>query len=163
MAAVAGPPIHFVRVIGLMPASLSITASEWLDRLQANGYRLTAPRQVVVETIANSQHILRPLDVFEKARASYPKLGLVTVYRTVEKLEELGLIQRVHQPSGCHAFIAGFSGHEHLVICENCGRAAYFQGDKIDSLMASVESESGFKVHDHWLQMFGICEKCRKS
>jgi Fur family transcriptional regulator, ferric uptake regulator len=146
-----------------MPAPLSVTAAEWLERLQANGYRLTAPRQVVVEIIASSQHILSPLDVYEKARACYPKLGLVTVYRTVEKLEELGLIQRVHQPSGCHAFIAGFSGHEHLVICENCGRAAYFQGDKIDSLMASVESESGFKVHDHWLQLFGICDKCRKS
>jgi Fur family transcriptional regulator, ferric uptake regulator len=146
-----------------MSEPLSITATEWLERLQANGYRITAPRQVVVEIIAGSQHVLSPLDVFEKARAYYPKLGLVTVYRTVEKLEELGLIQRVHQPSGCHAFIAGFTGHEHLVICEKCGRAAYFKGDKIDTLMASVESESGFKVHDHWLQMFGICEMCRKS
>ena len=145
-----------------MHASLSKTASEWLERLQTNGYRLTAPRQAVVEIIANSEHVLSPLDVFEKARTYYPKLGLVTVYRTVEKLEELGLIQRVHQPSGCHAFIGGFSGHEHLVICEQCGRAAYFQGDKIDALMASVESESGFKVHDHWLQMFGVCDRCRK-
>jgi Fur family transcriptional regulator, ferric uptake regulator len=145
-----------------MPASSSKTALEWLKRLQANGYRLTAPRQAVVEIIASSEHVLSPLDVYEKARVYYPKLGLVTVYRTVDKLEELGLIQRVHQPSGCHAFIGGFSGHEHLVICEKCGRAAYFKGDKIDALTASVESESGFKVHDHWLQLFGVCERCRE-
>jgi Fur family transcriptional regulator, ferric uptake regulator len=148
---------------GIMPETSSVTATEWLERLQSNGYRLTAPRQAVVEIIASSQHVLSPLDVYEKAKAHYPKLGLVTVYRTVEKLEELGLIQRVHQPSGCHAFIAGFSGHEHLVICEKCGRAAYFKGDKIDSLLTSVESESGFKVHDHWLQLFGICDSCRNG
>jgi Fur family transcriptional regulator, ferric uptake regulator len=145
----------------LSPNSSSKTASEWLKCLQENGYRLTAPRQTVVEIIASSQHILSPLDVYEKARSSYPKIGLVTVYRTVEKLEELNLIQRVHQPSGCHAFIAGFSGHEHLLICEKCGRAVYFEGDKIDALMANVENESGFKVHDHWFQLFGVCSDCQ--
>jgi Fur family transcriptional regulator, ferric uptake regulator len=143
------------------PTSPSNTASEWLKCLQENGYRLTAPRQTVVEIIASSQHVLSPLDVYEKARSYYPKIGLVTVYRTVEKLEELNLIQRVHQPSGCHAFIAGFCGHEHLLICEKCGRVVYFEGDKIDALMANVESESGFKVHDHWFQLFGICSDCQ--
>lgn len=140
---------------------ISNTASEWLQCLQENGYRLTAPRQAVVEIIASSQHVLSPLDVYEKARSFYPKLGLVTVYRTVEKLEELNLIQRVHQPSGCHAFIAGFSGHEHLLICEKCGRVVYFAGDKIDALISNVENESGFKVHDHWFQLFGICSGCQ--
>jgi Fur family transcriptional regulator, ferric uptake regulator len=143
------------------PNSLSNTASEWLKCLQENGYRLTAPRQTVVEIIASSQHVLSPLDVYEKARSYYPKIGLVTVYRTVEKLEELDLIQRVHQPSGCHAFTGGFSGHEHLLICEKCGRVAYFEGDKIDALLANVESESGFKVHDHWFQLFGVCSDCQ--
>ncbi|MGB2911160.1 MAG: transcriptional repressor, partial [Anaerolineales bacterium] len=74
--------------------------AEWLNCLQANGYRLTAPRRVVVETLASSQRILSPLDVYESAWVRYPGLGLVTVYRTIEKLEELGLLQRVHQPSG---------------------------------------------------------------
>ena len=83
---------------------------EWLECLRANGYRLTEPRRAVVETIALSQHVLSPFDVFEQARRNYPKLGLVTVYRTIEKLGELDLIQRVHQPSGCQAFIAAYSG-----------------------------------------------------
>ncbi|MGW8250194.1 MAG: transcriptional repressor [Anaerolineales bacterium] len=78
----------------------------WMRRLQANGYRLTEPRRAVVAAISQSQHLLSPFDVFERARQSYPKLGLVTVYRTLEKLEELELVQRVHQPEGCQAFIA---------------------------------------------------------
>jgi len=145
----------------LIPQSQPQAPSDWLKCLRENGYRLTAPRQAVVEIIASSQHVLSPLDVYDKARSRYPKIGLVTVYRTVEKLAELNLIQRVHQPSGCHAFIGGFSGHVHLLICESCGRAVYFEGEKLDALMANVENESGFKVHDHWFQLFGICSDCQ--
>ena len=104
-------------------------AEEWLACLRANGYRLTAPRQAVVEVLAASQHILTPLDVYERARERYPRLGLVTVYRTIDKLEELGLLQRVHQPSDCQGFVAAFSGHQHLLICQKCGIVEYFDGD----------------------------------
>jgi Fur family ferric uptake transcriptional regulator len=139
------------------------TAEEWLERLQENGYRLTGPRRAVVDAIASSQHVLSPLDVFELARLYYPRLGLVTVYRTVEKLEELGLIQRVHRPSGCQAFIPAAPGHQHLLICQACGRVEYFSGDRLDSLIAVVAGESGYQVQDHWLQLFGTCEDCRNG
>lgn len=139
------------------------TVQDWMEQLQAQGYRLTAPRQAVVEIIADSQHVLSPLEVFEQARQRYPKIGLVTVYRTVEKLEDLGLIQRVHQPSGCHAFIAAFSGHQHLLICESCGLVEFFHGDDVDNLMDEVGEKSGFKIHAHWLQLFGKCEACHEQ
>ena len=141
------------------------TAKNWLDSLKENGYRLTMPRQVVVETIASSQRILTPLDVFEYARRRYPSLGLVTVYRTIEKLEELGCLQRVHQPTGCQGFVAAAAGHQHLLICEQCGIVSYFSGDskKMDALIDAVVKSSGYQVHDHWLQLFGICEKCKQS
>lgn len=136
---------------------------EWLISLQSNGYRLTDPRRAVVETIASSEHVLSPLDVFEQARARYPRLGLVTVYRTVEKLEELGLIQRVHQPSGCQAFTAAAPGHQHLLVCERCGRVEYFSGDRLDALIDDVEGDSGYHVQQHWLQLFGMCRVCREA
>ena len=139
------------------------TDADWLDALQSNGYRLTEPRRAVVETISASQHLLTPLDVYEKAKTLYPGLGLVTVYRTVEKLEELGLIQRVHQPSGCQAFIASAPGHHHLLICQECGRVEYFSGDRLDKLMEEVGDESGYRIRDHWLQLFGVCKKCQEA
>jgi Fe2+ or Zn2+ uptake regulation protein len=135
----------------------------WLVKLQMNGYRLTEPRRAVVETIALSRHVLTPFDVFEQARRQYPRLGLVTVYRALEKLEELKLVQRVHRPSGCQAFIAAFSGHQHLLICQSCGRVEFFSGDseRMDSLMSSVGVESGYQIHEHWLQLFGLCARCQ--
>ena len=137
--------------------------ADWLQCLQGNGYRLTAPRQAVVETIASFQRVLSPFEVFEFARQRYPRLGLVTVYRTIEKLEELGLLQRVHQPSGCQGFVAAFSGHQHLLICQECGSVEYFGGDQetLDRLMSDVEEKSGYSVQAHWLQVFGLCTECQ--
>jgi Fe2+ or Zn2+ uptake regulation protein len=139
--------------------------SNWLECLQANGYRQTAPRQAVVEIIAASQRVLSPLEVYEIARAGYPKLGLVTVYRTIERLEELGLLQRVHQPSGCQGFIAASSGHQHLLICQGCGLVEFFSSDqeKIESLMTDVAEKSGYSIQEHWLQLFGVCTNCQKT
>lgn len=140
-------------------------ASSWLVSLNNHGYRLTRPRRAVVNAIANSRHVLTPFDVFELARQSYPKLGLVTVYRTIEKLEELGLIQRVHRPSGCQAFIAASQNHEHLVICQLCGKVAFFQGDGegIGTLITEVSQGSGYQINEHWLQLFGTCHDCQSK
>jgi len=139
-------------------------AQRWLDRLHANGYRLTAPRQAVVEILASSHRVLSPMDVYELARAHYSGLGLVTVYRTIEKLEELDLLQRVHQPTGCQGFVASFSGHQHLLICQHCGQVEFFGGDHegISHLMADVGQESGYQIEEHWLQFFGTCANCQE-
>ena len=118
-----------------------------------------------MEVIASSERVLSPFEVYEKARARYPKLGLVTVYRTVEKLEELGLIQRVHQPTGCQAFVAAFQGHQHLLICQGCGRVEFFSGEheQMSALIHTVGEGSGYRVKEHWLQLFGVCQNCQES
>lgn len=140
-----------------------MTAELWLTQLKDNGYRLTEARKAVVETVAAAKHALTPVEVFDQARATSPGLGLVTVYRTLEKLEQLRLIQRVHQTQGCQAFIASGNGHEHLLLCTNCGAAVRFSGDRLDPLIASISRQTGYQVEEHWLQLFGVCKKCRKK
>jgi Fur family ferric uptake transcriptional regulator len=137
-------------------------SSSWLDRLKTCGYRLTAPRRAVIITLSDSDRALNATQIYDTARILYPSLGLVSVYRTLEKLESLKLIQRVHQPDGCHAFIAAFTGHQHLLLCQDCGATVFFQGDNLDALVLRVERESGFQITDHWLQLFGICAACQE-
>ena len=134
----------------------------WLDCLKASGYRLTSPRRAVVETLASSQRALNATQIFDLAREQYPTLGLVSVYRTLEKLEELDLIQRVHHPGGCQAFIAGFTGHQHLLICHHCGKTEFFEGDDLELLFTRVAQESGYQIQEHWLQLFGLCGDCQR-
>jgi Fe2+ or Zn2+ uptake regulation protein len=138
-------------------------AEEWLSHLKNNGYRITSPRRVVVEILAETDRALTAIDTFDLARENHPSIGLVSVYRALEKLEALNLIQRVHHPDGCHAYIAAFTGHQHLLLCQSCGATVFFQGDNLDILVAKVEQESGFQVRDHWLQLFGICAPCQNT
>ena len=133
----------------------------WLTQLNQQGYRLTGARHAVVETMANSTHALTPIEVYDTARASYPALGLVTVYRTLEALEDLGLIQRVHQPQGCQAFITAAAGHQHLLLCKQCGQATLFEGDDLDNFIKSIARKTGYQITDHWLQLFGLCANCK--
>ncbi len=137
-------------------------SENWLKILQQSGYRLTSSRRAVVQVVAGSERALSPLEVFDLARAQQSGLGLVTVYRTLEKLEELGLIQRVHQPEGCQAFIAAFNGHQHLILCSNCGKVQFFDGDNLDPLIEKIGAQTGYQVQDHWLQMFGLCANCQQ-
>ena len=138
-----------------------MTADKWLTQLQENGYRLTEARRVVVETVQKSTRALTPVEVFDMARKKYRGLGLVSVYRTLEKLEELNLVQRVHQPQGCQAFIAESSGHEHLLLCQNCGQVTFFEGDDLDTLINTISTKTGYLIREHWLQLFGLCQACQ--
>ncbi len=138
-----------------------MSTEAWLDHLRNNGYRRTAARQAVVETIAQARRALTPLEVYHLARKRYPALGLVTVYRTLEKLEELNLIQRVHQEGGCQAFLRAGQGHQHILICERCKRAVLFEGDDLQALFDHISQQTGFEIRHHWLQASGLCADCR--
>jgi Fe2+ or Zn2+ uptake regulation protein len=133
----------------------------WLNKLQDNGCRLTKARRAVVEVVARTTTAINPLEVHELAKPLCSGIGLVTVYRTLEKLEELSLIQRVHQPDGCNAYLPHADGHQHLIICKQCGRAEYFEGkEDMDDFFERVAGEYVYTVSEHWLQLFGACTEC---
>lgn len=136
---------------------------EWKNILSQNNYRLTAPRLAVVEVMAQSLQTLSPMEIYIEARRACASLGLVTVYRTIEKLEELGLIQRVHLHNGCHSYVAAADGHQHLIICSNCNRAEYFEGDDLSEIICDLKEKQGFTVNDHWLQFSGLCITCQEK
>lgn len=138
----------------------NVMVETWISHLQIEGYRITRPRRVLIELLVSSTRALGPIDLFNLGRERYPGLGLVTVYRTLEKLEELGLIQRVHQAGGCHRYLKTGDGHVHVLICTSCGRFEYFHGDKISGLINVVSGKSGYRVENHWLQLMGLCPEC---
>ena len=133
----------------------------WLNQLQANGHRLTKPLKILVNILAESQFILNPTEVFNIAKKKYPKIGLVTVYRAMEKMESAGLIERVHMPDGCQSFFQAREGHQHLLICLNCGKAEYFEGENLQLFFQKISMQNGYQIQNHWLQLFGICEICQ--
>jgi len=136
--------------------------SIWFEKLTKNGYRLTGPLKTVVEVISGTARALTPIEIFEIAKTKNNKIGLVSVYRSLEKLEETHLVQRVHQPSGCQSFVPSTDHHEHLLLCSTCGEVKVFEGDELGDLIRSISDQTGYVITDHWLQLFGKCEKCQK-
>ncbi len=140
---------------------MTTISEHWLDALRADGCRLTRSRRAVVEAVAGSPCAQTPVEVFAAARARDPGLGLVSVYRTLEKLEELGLVQRVHQAKDCQAFIPQPAGHQHVLVCSRCGRAVAFGGDELEPLFQSLSARTGYRIDQHLLQAIGICKSCQ--
>jgi Fe2+ or Zn2+ uptake regulation protein len=136
-------------------------SDQWLDQVKSSGYRLTTPLRIIVDILANSSRALEPLELYDLGRKEYPKLGVVTVYRSLEKLEALGLIQRVHQAEGCHRYLRAAQGHEHILLCTRCGRVGYFSGDDLTELIDTTAQKSGYIIQAHWLQLSGLCINCQ--
>lgn len=136
----------------------------WEQRLTDAGCRVTEPRRAVMQVLMNTQAPLAPLEILERGSAIHPRLGLVTVYRTVMLFEELNLAYRVHRSDGCHGYVATSPGHHHHIICRQCGRTVEFPGSEdLDLLIQQVEQRTDYQVDDHLLQLFGLCPGCRRK
>jgi len=140
--------------------TLETNLHEWLTRLVDSGYRVTAKIRAIVETILSSERALDAVAIFDIVRHEYPGLGLVTVYRTLQKLEELGLVEHLHQANGCSMVLRAARGHEHFLVCSRCGRVVYFSGDNLNMLTDQIARQTGFVIQSHWLQLFGLCAAC---
>ena len=133
----------------------------WLNELRASGYRLTATRLAVVSTLRASREPLAAPQVHAQAMSGCPGLGLATVYRTLEKLEALGLVQRVHDRCGCHQYIAAGHAAPPVVICQRCGRQVTVDAALCGRLLQMIAFHCGVEVHDYLMQFNGLCSECR--
>ena len=134
---------------------------KWINKLKEKDMRITEQRETIVAILESSLKALEPIEVYDLGRKKYPNLGIVTVYRTIDCLEELGLLQKVHQKGSCNKYIKVIEGHNHLLICQNCGRTTYFEGLDIEQQFDQIVKNNNFILQDHWLQLEGICHNCQ--
>jgi len=129
--------------------------------LSARGYKLTAPRRAVLDVVARMSKSMSPAEIYECAHRRYPRLGLVTVYRTLDILVEAGVVRRVHRDDGCHGYALAQAAHGHHLICSSCNQVVEFDGCDLDALFKSVARKTGFRIEGHWLEVLGRCPKCQ--
>ena len=133
----------------------------WKSALRQNGYRVTQPRLQVMEIVTSSDMPLTPQEIYHRSLELDSPPGIASVYRTLETLEGLGLIQQIHQPGGCHGIWPALEGHKHLLLCTKCNHMQVIEGnEEIAEYISMIEKETGYQVDDHWLQFFGQCEDC---
>ena len=139
-----------------------LTQQEVLKQLAERGFRLTQSRRAIVAILYEAEEALTPAQVSALARRRWPRVGLVTVYRTLELLAELGLARRLHTDDGCHSYTRASAGHCHDLICQSCGRVVEFEGCDLSNLLEQVERDTGFAIASHMLELAGLCPACQE-
>lgn len=137
-------------------------AEEILDRIREQGGRVTQSRRQVVEAIlANADHHVTAAELVEVMRADEPEFHESTVYRVLERLAELGVVEPVQLSSGPTVFHVAHRPHHHLV-CTSCGSVTEAPADLLDDITARVRGEAGFVVSAAApATLHGRCARCR--
>jgi len=134
------------------------------NKLNREGMRLTRPRQAVMEIIMAAKVPLSPQSIHQRSMETEEEIGLVTVYRTLDLLAELGLVRRVHDHDECQGYVLASPGHHHHLICRKCGNAVEFTGeDDLTSMLDRIRHQTGYNIDEHILQLYGLCPKCQEE
>jgi len=144
----------------------------WGRKFRGYGYRMTVPRQAIIDVLSGTHKHLSAEDIYMKVHRIYPNVGLTTVYRTLELLTQLGMVVRFDFGDGRarYELVEGPGReHHHHLICTACKRVIEYT-DFIDEEMEFLErAEKGlakkykFDIKNHKIQFYGLCEKCRNK
>ena len=130
-------------------------------RLEERGLRFTRQRRAVARAVLGAHQAVTANEIHDRARELCPELGLMTVYRALEVLAEVGVVRTVYSGERREAFVSAGSPHGHAVVCSLCGRTAEFTHCHIQAVAAAAAEQTGFAISDHLLQFSGICRECQ--
>jgi Fur family ferric uptake transcriptional regulator len=137
-------------------------------RLARAGYRATLPRRAVLEQIAARRESFTASDLLESVTRAAPEVGRATVFRTLDLLVELGVLQRIHTEVGGnwgHRYMLCALGdtHHHHLVCTGCGQVTDFSGCMVESVVSRLEDQTSFRVEGHRLELYGQCKGCQEE
>lgn len=136
-------------------------------QLTAKGYKLTAQREETVRVLLeNEDNHLTTEEIYMIIKDRVPEIGIATVYRTLELLKELHVVEKVNFGDGVYRFDLRRKDQAHFhhhLICTECGGVQEILEDWLLPLEKRVELEFGFKVEDHRLDFQGVCQSCQAN
>jgi Fur family ferric uptake transcriptional regulator len=133
-----------------------------LESLQRAGFRRGGARTAVIEALAHHDCAVTALDLEDELRGSEAEVGRASVYRALEQLEQLGLVQRIEVCRGTAGYerIDPTGHHHHHAICRDCGRMVPFEDPTLERALDKVAGTMSFDVTEHDVVLRGICDRC---
>ncbi|GFN30700.1 ferric iron uptake transcriptional regulator [Paenibacillus xylaniclasticus] len=136
-------------------------------QMAARGYKLTVQRAVTLRVLLeNEQDHMSAEEVFMLVKAKYPEIGLATVYRTLELLTELHIVEKMNFGDGVARFDLRSEDQKHMhhhLICHTCGALKEIKDDWLLELEERLMREYGFRVTDHRLDFTGHFKTCNNK
>lgn len=138
-----------------------------MELLRNKGLKVTSQRIAILDVLQNQpdKHLTAE-EIYEHVKEQYPEIGLATVYRTIQLLSELHLIDKLNLDDGFVRYEigkgeAGYTEHHHHhLICLKCHSVTSFEDDLLETLEKRIEDQKGFHVVDHEVKLYGYCKKC---
>jgi Fur family ferric uptake transcriptional regulator len=134
-----------------------------IAQLHSHGHKVTPQRVIIIKTVLESVELLTPSALYEKVKQIDAEIGEVTVYRTLNILEELGLVCVVHTGENTHSYTSCPAEHHGHLICSDCGKVVNFIHCNLGLLEKRLASETGFVISDHRLDFYGRCRQCARK
>jgi Fur family transcriptional regulator, ferric uptake regulator len=138
-----------------------VTSESIVAAFDDAGYRLTEPRRALAQLIEHRDGHFTAEDLLQASRRERLGVGRATVFRSLDILAELGLVERLDLPSGEHAFVACEPSHHHHVICSRCGRSTDVGDAGMGAVLEEAARKSGYVIERHRLELFGLCAECQ--
>jgi Fur family ferric uptake transcriptional regulator len=142
--------------------------SDWLDHarreLQSAGHRTGGARSAVLETLDRQSCCVTAQEIFDDLRARGRKVGIASVYRTLDLLSKLNLVYRVDiGAAACYEPAHPGGEHHHHVVCDRCGKVAAFEDDRLEEAIDRLGRRLKYAVGVHEVVLRGACPDCRRS
>jgi len=134
--------------------------------LKDKGMKYTEQRAVILQILLNIDDHLNAEEVHRIVKEKYPEqnIGIATVYRTLNFLEDVNLISSISFGKDGKKYEGNVTKEHHdHIICTSCGKIVEFFDEDIEKRQEDIATKNGFKITDHTMQIFGICQKCQEN
>lgn len=135
-----------------------------LARFEREGFRAGGARAAVVELLAEQDCCLSAQEIFDRLRGGSRRVGIASIYRVLEQLFQMQLVQRVDVGGGVARFEAAHPGgdHHHHLLCNDCGRVVAFEDHALEAELDGVAERLGARITGHELVLHGACADCSR-
>jgi Fur family ferric uptake transcriptional regulator len=158
--------ITIINLSTVYPCLVTEHGSEWAQRarrgLELAGHRAGGARDAVVECLSRQDCCLSAQEIADELRAEGRGVGIASVYRAIDLLHGMGLVQRVDVGEGGTRYEPVVPGgeHHHHVVCDSCGRVVAFEDAPLERAIDRLGRRLGHAVSAHEVVIRGTCPRC---
>ena len=132
-----------------------------IQKLRDNGHKITPQRLAIVKILARSEGHPSVENIHGRIKKDFPTMSLATVYKNILLIKSLGEVLELGFPDGSNRYDGNKPNPHPHVICIRCKKIVDPDLDNLDEMEKQVESDTNFKILNHRLDFFGICNNCR--
>ena len=134
------------------------------DIIKQKGMKYTEQREIILQILIQLDDHHNAEEIHKIVQEKYPnqKIGIATIYRTLNFLEEVQLISSIPFGKDGKKYETNINEHHDHLICTSCGKIIEFVDSIIETRQEQIAKEHNFIIKDHNMQLYGICDRCQK-